>query len=157
MRYKAQVRNGVAMPYKPKAYQEELKAYEGLDIDIDIKPHDPEASKDQWGYYWSILKWAVTNTEAYAGNTSKVLDKEFCNMFLAFNKMIILNGVTEERSFVESKSSLKKADAAFFIQRVIQEVETFAGVQVPPPKHAIEEKYRTVVKTTVTEIDDNSF
>lgn len=145
MKQKVQIKNGVIIPYRPQKFNDELSYLEG-DCIITIEKFSPEVSKDQYGYYFSILAWAAKETECYAGNEPKTLDKYFCNEYLSKTSIIYKDGKPKEITVAESKTSLTKKSFAEFLTKVIAEITQETGCEPPPAEIAIQNKYKTVIK-----------
>jgi len=157
MKHKVQIRKGVIYPLRPQRFNEEIQFFEGKSAILIIEDENPEASKDSFGYYFFNLQWYIDNTEFYAGNESKDLDKYFCRKYLSYKRMIILDGSPHEEVFIDSKSTIGKKAFGEFLTKVIQEMAENTGVVPPSREETNTGKFATKTINTENNVSDNEF
>lgn len=146
MRHKVQFKDGKITFYQPKRFQQDVELREGKDGFLDLSEYSPEASSDQFGFYFATLRWYIDNSEYYGGNDLDTLDKHFTQKHLSIKRVVYFDGVAEELSFVESKTSIGKKKMAEFITKVLAELAEESGLTSPSNEEMILGKYKSTTK-----------
>lgn len=120
----------------PELYNRAVESLEGKEFCLTIKKKHKAVSQNKHAYYRGGILNVCYQSEMFShlDNKDQIHELYFAPKFLAYKKLLEINGAKKEVTAVRSLADLSDDEMGEFIEKVIADCETELNLEIHSPE-----------------------